>query len=179
MAPQGDSGARDWTTVQFPPKTFLIKLWTILVMDCQTSCTSEMILWCMERTQQNMIKHWSHYCKDSEILVSHWAIQNVNSEWRKLSFLTEILSRMCLTSTQSLNHYKTWVNQRMQVRFGPSWEWPNSLHNLYLTTQTSVLCFASLPGNQYSGSVLNVFIDIRSGSRKRKRHLTNSRRHYP
>ena len=167
MAPQGDSGTRDWTTVQFPPKTFLIKLWTILFMDCQMSCTSEMILWCMERTQKNMIKHWSHYCKDSKILVSHWDIQNVNSEWRSFSDWNS-LKDVSDQHPVKLKHYKTWVNQRIPVRFGPSWEWPSSLHNLYLTTKKSVLHFASLPGNQYSGS----------GSRKWKRHLTNSRRHY-
>ena len=170
MAPQEDSGTRDWTTVQFPPKTFLIKLWTILFMDCQTSCTSEMILWCMERTQQNMIKHWSHYCRDSRILVSHWVIQNANSEWRRSSFLDwNSLKDVSDLHLVKLKHCKAWVNQRMQVRFDLSWEWPNSQDSLYQTTQKSVLRFASLPENQYS----------ESGSRKRKQHLTNSRHHYP
>ena len=101
MAPQEDSGTRDWTMMQFPPKTFLIKLWTILFMDCQTSYTSEMILWCMERTQQNMKKHWRHFCRDSRILVSHWVIQNANSEWRRLSFFGLKFSQGCVRPAPS------------------------------------------------------------------------------
>ena len=127
MAPQGDSGTRDWTRVQFPPKTFLIKLWVILFMDCQMSCTSEMILWCMERTQKNMIKHWSYYCKDSKMLVFTLRYTKCKFRVNEMSFSDwNFLKDVSDQHPVKLKHYITWVNQRMPVRFGPSWEWPKS-----------------------------------------------------